>query len=111
MLLKKKFARGVLVSCAAFLIILVLHSLHLFHPLEWKSWDLRLHLFSNPSRASRDIVLFLIDQYSLDIYEKQQALPWPWPRELYAYIIQYCKAGGARACIFDLIFSEVSRYG
>lgn len=111
MLLKKKFARGALVSCAAFLIILVLHTLHIFHPLEWKSWDLRLHLFSNPSRASRDIVLFLIDQYSLDIYEKQQALPWPWPRELYAYIIQYCKAGGARACIFDLIFSEVSRYG
>ncbi|MCJ7681710.1 MAG: adenylate/guanylate cyclase domain-containing protein, partial [Candidatus Aminicenantes bacterium] len=47
----------------------------------------------------------------LDVFEEQQSLPWPWPREMYAYILQYLGAGGAKACVFDVIFSEVSAYG
>jgi len=68
-------------------------------------------MFSAPSQINEDIVVFLIDQYSLDIYEKQQGIPWPWPREFYSYLVDYLKAGKAKAVFFDLIFSESSRYG
>jgi len=68
-------------------------------------------LFSKPSHADEDIVLFLIDQYSLDVYEEQQGLPWPWPREMYSYLADYLEAGGAKAVFFDFIFSESSFYG
>ena len=96
---------------ASFILVFLLQEFQLFQPLEWKSWDLRLRLFSKASHADKDIVLFLIDQYSLDVYEKQQGLPWPWPREFYSYLVNYLHHGGAKAICFDLIFSESSFYG
>ncbi len=109
--MSKKLLRGLAVGGAVFLVALLIHSLGVFEPLEWKSWDLRLRLFASSSRADADIALILIDQESLDVYEKAQSLPWPWPRQIYVAIIDYLKAGGAKAVFFDLILSEGSRYG
>lgn len=109
--MKKKFTRGILVGAAAFLLAFFLCGLKPFQHLEWKSWDLRLHLFSALSPASQDIVLFLVDQYSLDFYEKEQGLTWPWPREIYAAVIRYLQAGKAKACFFDIFMTEGSRFG
>jgi len=108
--MKNRFFRGLIIGCAAFLLAVILHFLGIFHHLEWKSWDMRLRLFSNPSQASKDIVLFFIDQDSLDIYEREQGLSWPWPREIYSYIIRYLEHGGARAIFIDLILSESSSW-
>jgi len=109
--MSKKLLRGLAVGAAVFLASVLLHSFNVLRPLEWKSWDLRLRLLSDPSRASRDIVLILIDQESLDVYEKSQGMPWPWPRQMYAVFADYLKAGGAKALFLDLILSETSRYG
>jgi len=100
-----------LAGVAAFGLALLVQSIKVTRPLEWKSWDLRLRLFSDASRASKDIVIFLVDQYSLDVYEKQQGLSWPWPRQVYSAVIDYLRAGGAKVIFFDLIFSETSRSG
>ncbi|MFH2042913.1 MAG: CHASE2 domain-containing protein, partial [Acidobacteriota bacterium] len=108
---KNRLLRGLLVAGAVFLLILLLQAVRFFQPLEWESWDWRLKLFARPAAADEKIVLILVDQYSLDVFEEQQSLPWPWPREMYAYILQYLGAGGAEACVFDVIFSEVSAYG
>ncbi len=107
----KKIIRGILVGAASFGIGLALYALHFFQALEWKSWDARLRLFSSPGRASRDIVLVLVDQYSLDVYKNQQGLPWPWPREMYGYLINYLKMGRAKACFFDISMTEPSSSG
>src|SRR4030042_2155557 len=107
----KKLLRGLAVGAAAFLASVLLDSLNVLRPLEWKSWDLRLRLLSRPSQASGDIVLILSDQESLDVYEKSQGMPWPWPRQMYAVFVDYLKAGGAKALFLDLILSETSRYG
>ena len=107
----KKIVRGSLVGAASFGIGYALFALQLFQPLEWKSWDSRLRLFSSPGRADQNIVLVLVDQYSLDIYEKQQGLPWPWPREMYGYLVRYLKAGEAKACFFDIAMTETSQSG
>jgi len=109
--MKNRIIRGLIVGIAVFIITLILYYLNLFCVLEWKSWDLRLHLFSHPSQASDDIVLFLIDQESLDVYERGQGVSWPWPREMYSYIIQYCMKGKVKALLIDFIFSESSVYG
>lgn len=108
---KNRLLRGLLVAGAVFLLILLLQAVRFFQPLEWESWDWRLKLFARPAAADEKIVLILVDQYSLDVFEEQQSLPWPWPREMYAYILQYLRASGAEACVFDVIFSEVSAYG
>lgn len=108
--MRSKLARGLLVGAAAFALAAILHSVHFFNVWEWKTWDLRLRLLSSPSRASDDIVIFLIDQESLDVYERQ-GLSWPWPREMYAYILEYLRQGRARAVFLDFVFSESSFYG
>jgi len=109
--MQKKVIRGILVGLVAFCVSFLVYSLKLSRELEWKSWDLRLRLFATPSQASKEIVLFLIDQYSLDLYEKQQGLPWPWPRQMYSAVIKYLQAGGAKVIFFDLILTEGSGFG
>ena len=108
---RKKALRGLAVGLAVFALTFLLGLLNVFRPLEWKSWDTRLQLLADPSRASADIVLLTIDQYSLDVYEKEQGLGWPWPRQIYAPVLDFLKAGGAKAVFFDLILSEASTYG
>jgi len=108
---RKKALRGLAVGLAVFALTFLLGLLNVFRPLEWKSWDTRLQLLADPSRAAADIVLLTIDQYSLDVYEKEQGLGWPWPRQIYAPVLDFLKAGGAKAVFFDLILSEASTYG
>jgi len=109
--IRKKALRGLAVGLAVFALTFLLGLLKVFQPLEWKSWDARVQLLADPSRAAADIVLLAVDQYSLDIYEKEQGLGWPWPRQIYAPVLDFLKAGGAKAVFFDLILSEASTYG
>jgi adenylate cyclase len=108
--MKSKLVRGLIIGAAVFTLAAVLHLVHFFDVWEWKTWDLRLRLFSSSSQASDDIVIFLVDQESLDVYESQ-GLSWPWPRAMYSYILEYCRLGGAKAVFLDFVFSESSLYG
>ena len=108
---RKKALRGLAVGLAVFALTLLLGLLKVFPPLEWKSWDARLQLLADPSRADADIVLLAIDQSSLDVYEKEQGLGWPWPRQIYAGVLDFLKAGGAKAVFLDLMLTEDSTYG
>jgi adenylate cyclase len=105
-----RLIRGLIVGLMAFAVALAASRTRLLEPLEWKSWDARLRLLARPERADRDIVLFLIDQYSLDFYEEQN-VSWPWPRQMYSAVVRYLMAGRAKAIFFDLILSEPSAYG
>jgi len=109
--MKNKILRGILVGLAAVVAAFALDSLSLFRGLEGKTWDGRMRLFADPSRADKGIVLVLVDQYSLDIYRKEQGLGWPWPREIYGYLVRYLKSGGAAACFFDIALTEDSVRG
>lgn len=108
--MKNKLFRGLIVAIVVFVITFILFTARIFDVWEWKTWDLRLRLFSDPSRASEIIVLFFVDQESLDFYERQ-GISWPWPREMYSYLIEYCMRAGARAVFIDFVFSESSLYG
>ena len=109
--MKNKLFRGLIVAIFIFAITFILYVAHIFDVWEWKTWDLRLRLFSDSSQASKNIVIFLVDQSSLDIYEQEMGVSWPWPREMYSYIIDYCMEAGAKAVFIDFIFSESSVYG
>ncbi len=108
--MRKKLVRGLLIGGAAFLAAWVVSQTTLLRPLEWKSWDARLRLAADPGRADQDIVIFYIDQPSLDFYAKQ-GVSWPWPRQMYSAVVDFLRAGRAKAVFFDLIFSESSVYG
>ncbi len=61
-------------------------------------------------KASDKVVVITVDQGDLDFF-KNQGVVWPWPRQLYSHLIDYCREGGARAVIFDVVFFEPSSYG
>jgi adenylate cyclase len=105
-----KIIRGLALGLGFGLLVLILHGAGLFRTLEWKSWDWRLRVLSDRELASPEMVILLVDQQSLDFYE-QDGLSWPWPRQLYAAAVQFCKTAGARAVVFDVLFSESSVYG
>ena len=78
---------------------------------EFTTWDWRVRLFARPSSATPAIKAVLLDQASLDWGKNQNGWSWPWPREAYAPIIDFCKRGGAKVIAFDVIFTEPSVYG
>ena len=82
----------------------------LLRTFELKTLDWRQRSF--PVSAARDpgITLVFVDQQSLDHFEALDT-PWPWPRSLYAAILGFCKAGGAKAVVFDILLTSPSSIG
>jgi adenylate cyclase len=80
-----------------------------FQIFSFKFYDMLFRL-SPLSPPSREVVVVTVGQSDLDFF-KDQGISWPWPRKLYAPIIDFCKRGQARAVIFDVLFTEPSVYG
>lgn len=90
---------------------LLLWLLGALEPFEARTWDLRERLFARPGPATSKIVTILLDQASLDWVKDVDGLGWPWPRELYSAMVDFCARGGAKALVLDVLFTEPSTYG
>ncbi len=107
----KKTLRGILVGLLGALLALVLWLSGFLDIFEAKTWDWRHRLLAEAGRASDEIALILLDQNSLDWAGEEMALSWPWPRELYAPIIDFCGRAGVKSLAFDVLYLEPSTYG
>jgi adenylate cyclase len=77
---------------------------------EHKSVDWRFRHFYDASRRHPGIVLVMLDQASLDHFEKD-GIPWPWPRSLYAAALDYLRKAGAKTVVADILFTSASPIG
>lgn len=97
-----------------FLVSLVLtffmYRFGILEKVEHISYDWRVQALSSKKPVSDDIALVLVDQSSLEWMQSEQGIGWPWPRELYGAFTSFAKQGGAKAVVFDMIFSEDSVY-
>ena len=102
-----------LAALAIILVVLVLSLILDFsgaiQPYRLKTLDTLFRHVPLPA-ASPDIVVVTVDQPDLDFF-KNQGVTWPWPRQVYAPLINYCRWAGAKAVIFDILFTEASSYG
>src|SRR5688500_730782 len=59
-----------------------------------------------PVRDMRDesVVIVAIDDNSLDRADRELDVGWPWPRDLYGWVIKLADRCGAKAVAFDLLF-------
>lgn len=92
-------------------LILLLRQTQPYRTVEYRTLDWRFKRFSDPSRAHKGVVLAMLDQKTLDHFEEEMDLSWPLPREVYAALLELCRAGGARTIIFDILFTNPSRDG
>lgn len=108
--MRRLLSQGALFGLIAAVLALLLWLGGALTPLERLTWQWRLAWFADRA-PSTPIVLIALDQASLDWGQRENGLSWPWPREAYRPVIDFCKRAGARAVAFDLIFSEPSVYG
>lgn len=106
-----KLVQGLLAGLAATMLALALWWPGFLEHWEGRTWDWRVALLAQPGPHTDDIRIILLDQNSLDWGQRENALSWPWPREMYTAIINFCARGGARALAFDVLFLEPSIYG
>ena len=83
----------------------------LLQGIEAKTFDLRAIFAARPSATSDSIVLVSVDQESLDWVAENMGIVWPWPRELFAAVLDNAKRRGAEAIGFDVLFTEYSAAG
>jgi adenylate cyclase len=107
---KGKIFSGAFIGLLAWVLVLLLYSGNIFESYELKTYDQLCRLEANRSPAPEEVVLIVVDQNSLTAAQKD-GVNWPWPRQMYAPILQFCAAGGAKAVAFDILFTEPSSYG
>ncbi len=100
-LLEHRYLFALAIGLAVGLLALPLAFLGPIHTVELKSLDHRFRLYADPGAASKDIVLVAVDEASLETFGR-----WPWPRDRHGYLVQFLKAAGARAIVFDILFME-----
>ncbi|MFH1039201.1 MAG: adenylate/guanylate cyclase domain-containing protein [PVC group bacterium] len=105
---RKKIGRGILIGFLASILALLFWHLGLLDRWESASWAWRVRYFARPSPTTEQVKIILLDQASLDWGEKEMGLSWPWPREVYGPIIDFCRRGGARSVAFDVLYTESS---
>ncbi len=107
---KRKILSGAIIGFLAWVSVLLLYWGNLLESYELKTYDQLCRLQAPRSPAPEEVVLVVLDQSSLEAAQKE-GINWPWPRQMYAPILQFCAAAGARAVAFDILYTEPSSYG
>jgi len=89
--------------------VLELGFLEWMKPLENRLLDAFVKRQAATLAPDPDIVFVDIDEKSLAVMEKE-AGRWPWPRVVYADLIEGLAAQKPRAIVFDLMFVEQDRF-
>ncbi|HUI29853.1 MAG TPA: adenylate/guanylate cyclase domain-containing protein [Candidatus Acidoferrales bacterium] len=103
---ESKFSLSLGVGAVAALVVFFFIATNLVSLIDRPALDNMFRLASHPQHADTSVVIAAIDQKSLNFFDRQQLVGWPWPREFYAILVDYFKKGGAKAVIFDMDFSN-----
>jgi adenylate cyclase len=87
-----------------------LFALHWLMPFENRLLDSFVKAHATALAPDPDIVLVDIDESSLARMEEGDAGRWPWPRVVYADLIEGLAAQKPRAIVFDMMFVERDRF-
>jgi adenylate cyclase len=107
----RRTLQGALIGVVAAALAAVLWFTGVLDAFEGSTWDLRARLMARPKAASPLVVTILLDQYSLNWAKETNGLSWPWPRTVYGMVADFCRRGGAKALVFDVLYTEPSGYG
>ena len=107
---KAKIIAGSIVGGLAWGVALLLYFGNLLESYELKTYDQLCRWKASRSPAPEEVVVVALDQGSLEAAQRE-GIQWPWPRQMYAPILQFCALAGAKAVAFDVLYTEPSSYG
>lgn len=104
---RKRDLKGLSLSLIVALIMSLLFWQESFRELEWLADDVKTQLLRADTKANEDIVVLLVDEAALSSMEDLVGR-WPWPRSIWADVLEYLAMGGAQSVGFDILFTESS---
>lgn len=107
---RKKSVLGLLISLFFAVFLSLLYILGVFSSLQLVASDFLSVNFTTETKES-DIVYLLITDATIIEADEVDGIQWPWPRQAYGEAIKFLNNAGARAIVFDVVFSETSREG
>ena len=94
-----------LTAVLGFALVLVLAPTGAVERLELLTLDARYELGVGRRPPGDDVVIAWIDQESMD-YLDRNGVSFPWPREVYAQVLEHLRSAGASAVVFDVLFDQ-----
>ena len=94
----------IMVGVLGVLLGLVLSVSDLVQRLEFALYDRFMQVATLDAEPAPGIVVVAIDEFSA----KELGLPFPWPREVHALLIDALARAGAHTIIMDMLFVETS---
>jgi adenylate cyclase len=82
-----------------------LHRLGVFEKPELNAYDVQAKYLRADKVPDSTLKVILVDEASLSSMS-EIAGRWPWPRAIWADLLDFLSLGGARAVIFDILFLE-----
>jgi adenylate cyclase len=107
----RRIGQGLLAALFGFALSCALFWTGMLDGFEARTYDWRARLLAGPNPAHPPIRIIFLDQQSLDWAAAENGLGWPWPREVYGAIVDFCRRAGAGSLAFDVLFTEPSKYG
>ncbi len=107
----KRILVGITAGIAASVLAIILMSLGALDSWEAITFDIRAKTLARPGKATDDIRIILLDQKTLDWAKQEFGFGWPWPRQAYVPIVNFCRKADAKTLSFDVVFTEPSVYG
>ena len=108
---ENKLLTGIFIGLAGAILAFIPYIFGYLDSWEEDTWDWRAKLMMKPGKATDDIVLILLDPKSLEWGRQESGVNWPWPREMYGAIVDFCRRSGVKALAFDVLFEDPSGYG
>lgn len=101
----KKREHAIIMAVILIVAMVMISRSHWLASLELKTVDARTRWLRKDLPAPADIILVLIDEASL---KSMQTLfgRWPWPRRVFADIIDFLSNSGAERIMLDVLFTE-----
>ncbi len=103
--MNKKAVIAVLISVFVFSVTVACYVLGFFEKPEYLVYDAKAKLFRSDKIPPKNIKTILVDDASLKALEGI-ARRWPWPRAIWADLLEFLSLGGAKVVLFDIFFTE-----
>lgn len=107
---KKLSLRALAISFTVAALVMLGYGAGLLERLEWQSYDWRVAHYRAEKTADPRIAVVLIDDASLKAMN-DVAGRWPWPRSVYADLLEYFGYAAPQSVSFDITFTEKQGFG